>query len=102
MRQKARPRLRSGGRFHVNSVQAQIDAALGGLGIALLPTAMTIAHVESGRFQQVLPDYGLHRVGVYFVYLDRRQLPRAVIAFIEFTMTRMLDARLVQPLTYAR
>jgi DNA-binding transcriptional LysR family regulator len=90
------------GRFHANSVQAQMDAALGGLGIALLPSGMTIAHVQSGRLQQLLPDYGLHRVGFYFVYLHRRQLPRAVSEFIEFTMTKLLAAKMVQPLSSAR
>jgi hypothetical protein len=50
----------------------------------------------------VLPDYGIRRVGVYFVYLDRRQLPRAVSAFVEFTMTKILDARVIEPLGNAR
>jgi DNA-binding transcriptional LysR family regulator len=90
------------GRFHANSVQAQVDAALSGLGIALLPVGATVAHVKSGRLLHVLPDYGIRRVGVYFVYLDRRQLPRAVSAFVEFTMTKILDARVIEPLGNAR
>ena len=89
------------GRFHVNSIQAQIDATLSGLGIALLPVGATGAHVKSGRLLQVLPDYGIRRVGVYFVYLDRRQLPRAVSAFVEFMMTKILAARMIEPLSYA-
>jgi LysR family transcriptional regulator AphB len=47
----------------------------------------------------VLPEYGLHGIGVYLVYLNRRHLPRAVSAFIEYTMAKMLDARLIQPLS---
>jgi LysR family transcriptional regulator AphB len=90
------------GRFHANSMQTQINATLGGLGIGLVPISMTIEHVRSGRLLPVLPDYGLHRVGVYFVYLDRRQLSRAVSAFIAFTLTKMIDGGLVQPVTYPR
>jgi LysR family transcriptional regulator AphB len=90
------------GRFHANSVLPQVDAALGGLGIALLPIGMTVAPVQSGQLQQVLPEYGRHRVGCYFVYLHRRQLPRAVSEFIEFTMAKLLDAHLVQPLCSAK
>jgi LysR family transcriptional regulator AphB len=86
------------GRFHANSMQAQLGAALSGLGIALLPSAMTVEQVEAGSLKVVLPEYGLHGVGVYLAYLNRRQLPRAVSAFIEFTTMKMLDARLVQPL----
>jgi DNA-binding transcriptional LysR family regulator len=87
------------GRFHANSTQAQLDAALGGLGVALLPNAMTEADVRSGRLKEVLPEYGLRGVGVYLVYLNRRHLPRAVSAFIEFTTARLLEARLIQPLS---
>lgn len=90
------------GRFHVNSVQAQIHATLGGLGIGLLPVATTCEHLETGRLVRVLPEYGIHRVGVYFVFLDRRQLPRAVSAFIDFAMTKILDAKIVEPLVSAR
>ncbi|RQS67009.1 LysR family transcriptional regulator [Burkholderia sp. Bp8963] len=86
------------GRFHVNSMQVQLDAARSGLGIALLPTAMVAGDVAAGRLSMVLPEYGLHRVGVYLVYLNRRQLPRAVSAFIEFTAVKLLETKLVVPL----
>jgi LysR family transcriptional regulator AphB len=90
------------GRFHVNSVRAQIRAVLGGLGIALLPTPAVQEYLQNGRLMRVLPDYGIHRIGMYFVFLDRRQLPRAVSAFIEFAMARILDAGMVDPLSPAR
>jgi LysR family transcriptional regulator AphB len=86
------------GRFHANSIQAQLGAARSGLGIALLPSAMVAEDVEAGRLMTVLPEYGWHRVGVYLVYLNRRQLPRAVSAFIEFMMATLLKTKLVEPL----
>jgi DNA-binding transcriptional LysR family regulator len=85
------------GRFHANSAQVLLKAALAGLGIALLPELMTSPHVLAGELNQVLPRHGVEGVDVYLVYLSRRQLPRAVSAFIEFTMARMVDERLVQP-----
>ena len=86
------------GRFHANSAQVQLNAALAGLGIAFLPTLMTRSHLESGRLLQVLPGHGLNGVGVYFVYLSRRELPRAVKAFMDFNVAKIqergrMDAR---------
>ncbi|MGY2488451.1 LysR family transcriptional regulator [Cupriavidus sp. CP313] len=86
------------GRFHANSTQAQLSASLSGLGIALLPRAMTAAAIKSGQLREVLPEYGLQGVGVYLLYLNRRHLPRAVSAFIEFTAAKMLAAGLIEPL----
>jgi LysR family transcriptional regulator AphB len=76
-------------RFSANTALALLKAALAGLGIALLPQGLTAPHVASGALQQVLPAYGVKGVGLYLVYLSRRQLPRAVTAFIDFTMARM-------------
>ena len=87
------------GRFHANAVGAMIDAALTGLGIALLPTAISAPHVRAGELVEVLPDHGVEGVGVYFVYLSRRQLPRAVTVFIEFAMSRLIEEGLVAPVS---
>jgi DNA-binding transcriptional LysR family regulator len=86
-----------GGRFSANTVQALLKAALAGLGIALLPAVITAPHVRTGDLKEVLPDYGVIGIGVYFVFLSSRQLPRAVRAFIDFTMAKMLDQGLIQP-----
>ncbi|MCX4163003.1 MULTISPECIES: LysR family transcriptional regulator [Paraburkholderia] len=88
------------GRFHANNAQAHINAALAGLGIALVPTAMAIAQIDSGRLQRVLPEFDL-RVGFYAVYLSRRQLPRAVSTFIDFVIKKMLDQGMIPPLPVA-
>ncbi len=42
----------------------------------------------TGRF---LPGYGLHGVGVHFVYLSRRELPRAVKAFMDFNVMQIRE-----------
>jgi LysR family transcriptional regulator AphB len=84
------------GRFQANHSQAQLRAALAGLGIALLPTLVTAAHLKSGKLLAVLPDHGLDEIGVYFVYLSRRQQPRAVTAFIDFATTALRSQRLLE------
>ncbi|MDB5859805.1 MAG: transcriptional regulator, LysR family [Ramlibacter sp.] len=85
------------GRFYANSAQVLLKAALAGLGIAFLPDLMTAPHVRSGRLTEVLHDLASTGVDVYLVYLSRRQLPRAVSAFIEYAMTRMVAEGLVGP-----
>jgi LysR family transcriptional regulator AphB len=83
------------GRFRANILQALLEATLAGLGIGLLPTATSAPHRASGRLVRVLPNHRVDGVGVYFVYLSRHQLPRAVSAFIEFSMKKMRDQKLL-------
>jgi DNA-binding transcriptional LysR family regulator len=85
------------GRFSANTAQALLKAVLAGLGIALLPAAMTSPHVRAGELIEVLPDHGIEGRDAYLVYLSRRQLPRAVSAFIEFAMAKMVGEGLVRP-----
>jgi LysR family transcriptional regulator AphB len=84
------------GRFHANSAQALLQAAVAGLGIALLPDIMVADHIRAGRLAPVLPAYGVPGVKLHLVYQSRRQLPRAVQAFVEFAADRMVAAGLVQ------
>lgn len=84
------------GPFQANTSSAQLAGALAGLGIALLPSALTAPYVTSGRLREVLPDYASGAIGVHFVYHSRRQLPRAVSAFIDFAATTIRDLGLMQ------
>jgi LysR family transcriptional regulator AphB len=83
------------GRFSANTAQVLLNATLANLGIALLPTMMAAPHLHTGRLKEVLPGYGLNGLAIHFVYLSRKQLPRAVSAFIDFTMAKMQDHGLV-------
>ncbi len=83
------------GRFHANSAQALLQAALAGLGIALLPDVMITSHIRAGRLATVLSPYGIAGVDLHLVYQSRRQLPRAVQAFVEFTMAKIRDSGLI-------
>ncbi|WP_081311616.1 LysR family transcriptional regulator [Pseudomonas putida] len=72
------------GPFQANTASAQLAGAIAGLGIALLPAALSAPHLAAGQLKEVLPDYTSGSIGVHFVYHSRRQLPRAVSAFIDF------------------
>lgn len=85
------------GCFEANSAHVLLQAAATGLGIALLPDVMTAPQVQSRQLVPVLPEFGVAGHEVNLVYLSRRQLPRAVKAFVDFAMARMVEAGLVQP-----
>lgn len=84
------------GPFQASTASAQLAGALAGLGIALLPAGLTAPHVAAGRLKEVLPDFATAAIGVHFVYHSRRQLPRAVSAFIDFAATTIKDLGLMQ------
>jgi LysR family transcriptional regulator AphB len=90
------------GRFCANTAQALLEAALAGLGIALLPAVMTSSHLRAEELTEVLPDHGVDGREAYLVYLSRRQLPRAVSAFVDFMMAKMVDEGLVRPVSAHR
>ena len=59
------------------------DAAVAGLGIALLPDHLCRDALEQGRLAHVLPDWRGQRGMVHLVFTTRRGLPRAVRALID-------------------
>lgn len=76
-------------RFRANTARAVLHAAVGGLGIALLPHPVSATEIASGRLLRVLPEYRRDGADFYAVYASRRHIPRAVSAFIEFAVGRV-------------
>lgn len=74
-----------------------LDAVLSGQGVAQMPAFQVIALVRSGALQACLGQFAPCDGGHYLCYLNRRQLPKRVRAFIDFIIpqVRALD------LTYA-
>ncbi len=79
------------GRLSGNTVQVLRKAALAGLGIALLPSPMTLREIRAGLLVPVLTQYHRKGHGVYLVYASRRHLPSAVSAFIELLAAKLGD-----------
>ncbi len=81
------------GRFAANNVQVLRQAALAGLGIAQLPTALARMDVASGALHEVLPDFRRDGADLHVVVASRGSVPLAVRAFVEFAERRLGDRR---------
>jgi DNA-binding transcriptional LysR family regulator len=76
-------------RFNANTAQALRKATVAGLGIAVLPSALSDMDLEAGRLVRVLPQYQRSGFGLNVLYPSRRQLPLAVAAFIALVMEKL-------------
>lgn len=65
--------VRVDGTLIFNTAPPQLDAALAGLGIALLPEDELMAHIESGELVRVLEDWCPKFDGYHLYYPSRRQ-----------------------------
>lgn len=77
------------GRFSANTGPVQKKAAIGGLGICLLPIGSLQPSFRSGELVEVLPGVASSVGNMYVVYPCRRHVPRAVTAFVEMTVQRL-------------
>jgi DNA-binding transcriptional LysR family regulator len=87
-----------------NNHEAVRNAALNGLGIALLAEYLVADDLRAGRLEQVLPEYGSETAPAYVVYPSRQHLAprtRAVIDFLieEVRQLRAVRAECVQSLS---
>jgi DNA-binding transcriptional LysR family regulator len=76
------------GNLRLNDDEAIWQAALGGLGVALLPTFMIGKDLQAGNLQAVLSEYVPVQRRIYAVYLPNRHLSAKVRAFIDFLLAR--------------
>jgi LysR family transcriptional regulator AphB len=83
------------GRFQANTAFALLKACIADMGVALLPDLMTVQPLRTGELVQVLPDYGVAGLELFLVYQSRRQMPRALSAFIEFMESELVSRGLV-------
>lgn len=65
--------VRVNGQLIFNTSPPMVDAALAGLGIALLPEDEFTPHIEEGRLVRVLEDWCAPFPGYYLYYASRRQ-----------------------------
>jgi LysR family transcriptional regulator AphB len=83
------------GRFQANTAFALLKACIADMGVALLPDLMTVQPLRTGQLVEVLPDYGVAGLELFLVYQSRRQMPRALIVFIEFMESKLISTGLV-------
>jgi len=75
--------------FLANNVAALRQAALSGLGIALLPQAAVTDHLTSARLLRVLPDHEPAAPDIHAVLQPRSQTAPRVRKFVDFLAARL-------------
>lgn len=83
--------VRTEGWLTVNDGQSLLNAAVGGLGIAYLPSFLYAESLRSGLLVDVIPDLPVETQGIYAVYLPGRYIQPKVRAFIDFLVERFKD-----------
>lgn len=76
------------GRTRANNQEALADAVLAGAGLAVLPTWLVKAALESGRMRRVLVEFEAPGTPVYAVFPTRGAPPGKVRAFVDFVGER--------------
>ena len=79
------------GTLRINDNDALAQAALHGLGIALLPTYTIGMELQKGRLQAALPEYLSVERHIYACYLPSRHLPKKISSFINFLSEHVGD-----------
>jgi DNA-binding transcriptional LysR family regulator len=80
------------GRFRANASHVVLQAALAGLGIALLPDSVTAPDIAAGNLVRILPRFRRDGADLYAVYVSRHQIPQAVTDFATFTAEKIRSA----------
>ncbi|CZT36939.1 LysR family transcriptional regulator [Rhizobium sp. 9140] len=68
----------------VNDARSYVNAAIGGLGIAVAPGFMINGALENGTLVEVLPGWSIEPVPLYIVYPQRRHLSNKVRVFVDW------------------
>ncbi len=76
-------------RLRMDSAEAIRDAALAGLGVALLPDFLVAEDLRAGRLQQVLPGVELGDVRIVTLYPTKRLLEPRVRRFLDLLIAAL-------------
>jgi DNA-binding transcriptional LysR family regulator len=80
--------VRVSGRLLANNGDVILTAALGGVGIALVPTFMAGEHVQAGSLVTLLPGHAAPAAALYAVYPPGRHLSAKLRSFVDFLVGR--------------
>ncbi|MBX5172252.1 LysR family transcriptional regulator [Rhizobium sp. NZLR1b] len=76
-------KARGRSRLRLDSAEAVRDAALAGLGIALLPDFLVADDLAAGRLRQVLPDLETDDAKIVMLYPDKHLLEPRIHRFVD-------------------
>jgi DNA-binding transcriptional LysR family regulator len=83
--------IRVNGRFKASSPDAICDAAVEGLGIAVICEWYARQHIKNGRLKTILPEYRPTTYDIHAVYPERRFVPQKVKRMIEFLAEKVKE-----------
>ena len=83
--------VRTAGSLTVNDRQSLLNAAVGGLGIAYLPSFLYADYVRNGLLEDAIPDLPMETQGIYAVYPPGRYTQPKVRAFIDFLVDKFRE-----------
>ncbi|MDG4647028.1 LysR family transcriptional regulator [Roseibacterium sp. SDUM158017] len=83
--------VRTGGWLTVNDGQSLLNAAIGGLGIAYLPSFLYAEAMREGLLEDAIPDLPFEVLGIYAVYPPGRFIQPKVRSFIDFLVDSFRD-----------
>jgi DNA-binding transcriptional LysR family regulator len=78
-------------RLAVNTVEAAIDAAIAGVGVARVLSYQVARAVAEGKLQIVLADYELEPLPISLIHVGQGVLPRKIRAFLDFAAPRLRE-----------
>lgn len=81
------------GSLIVDNMAALRQAALIGIGLAMLPASLIAGDVEHGHLQPVLRDYLLSESGLFLVHPYRKHLPRKVRVFVDYLVEHFRERK---------
>ncbi len=90
------------GDFRANSGMTIRGAALEGVGIASVPAFLVREDIETGRLEQILPQYAPAPIRISAVYPSARLLSRKVKLFVEYMQQEFLKIPLLHPRSPSR
>lgn len=81
-------RIAVNGPLRVNDMQIARDAAVAGLGVAMVPSFLVAEDIDQGRLVRILPELKRENSGVYAIFPTRRHVSPAVRAFVDLCIER--------------
>ncbi|MEL6952636.1 MAG: LysR family transcriptional regulator [Pseudomonadota bacterium] len=83
--------VRTAGSLTVNDGQSLLNAAIGGLGIAYLPSFLYAEPMRQGQLVDAIPELPMEVQGIYAIYPPGRYTQPKVRAFIDFLVDQFRD-----------
>jgi DNA-binding transcriptional LysR family regulator len=74
-----------------NNPDVLLEAAVSGMGVALLPTFLTSDAILGGALRILLPEYESIEMNIYAVYASRHHLPAKTKMFVDYLRSRIGD-----------